>query len=158
MIGAVVFLTVIFGMNRLIVSSVDKMDKASFGQDRKESGGLRARVLIPEDPVKYHILAVRSYDSLVDQGRWDSTVRKSFEQSGAINHIKQSGAFNGRKKTPQEFRRQLQTIEKQIKSYEAIVKRSPQDLESAQALHNLYMIRATLLSLEDTVVQERKKK
>ena len=85
---------------------------------------------------------------------WDSNTKIILEGTDVIERLDEADAFKGNKKTSGQFQRQLKRIDGRIREYKLKVQSDPGDDYARQKLQSLYMLRATVGSLEKAVVKE----
>ena len=91
---------------------------------------------------------------LGNQHYWDSNTKMILKGTDVMERMDEANVFAGNKKTPEQFKRQLQRIDGRIREYQMKVQNNPADDHARQKLQNLYMLRATVSGLEKVVVKK----
>lgn len=111
--------------------------------------------LRPDNPIRYNIVEQKRYVPH-NQQQWDEYMKKALQETQALKQIKTAGASSNLKKSKADIQRQRQNIARLITVYETILRASPGDTESQQRLQELYMLRATLDTLQNKIVTDKK--
>ncbi|MCK5180421.1 MAG: hypothetical protein KAR32_12905 [Candidatus Omnitrophica bacterium] len=106
------------------------------------------------DPEEYNIRAQERDLLFSNQYRWNSVMKSAVKESDIIERMSDGDAFKGIKKTPEQFRDQLERIEGRICEYEQKVHADPGDDHARQKLQGLYMLKATVKGLKKAVVEK----
>ncbi|MCK5014307.1 MAG: hypothetical protein KAS66_10850 [Candidatus Omnitrophica bacterium] len=153
---------------RAINISVDRQLKIQIPEKRKPlSARLPVKPVIVEqikekvlpeiifsDPEEYNIKTQERGALLQNQRRWNSSMRKTVREADIIDRMSEGDAFKGIKKTPEQFRQQLERIEGRIREYEKRVQNDPGDDAARKKLQGLYMLKATVKGLKKAVVEK----
>ena len=131
--------------------STDLPVKSPVVEQVKEDIPLSIRSSGPEE---YNIKAQEQNILLQNQRRWNSSMRKTMRESNIIDRMSEGEAFKGIKKTPEQFRQQLDRIERRIREYEQKARKDPSDDYARQKLQGLYMLKATVKGLKKAVVEK----
>ena len=89
-----------------------------------------------------------------NQYYWDSNTSAILEGTDVMQRMEEEGAFDGNKKTSEQFQRQIDLIDGRIHEYERKVQNDPGDDEARQKLQSLYMLRSTVGGMEEAVVEK----
>lgn len=108
--------------------------------------------LTASDLTPYQIRPQRRSNLFKDQQYWDVTTQKALEQSESLRSDLAQGIRKGASLTPSDYKEQLKRLEQRIKEYKQEVDRNPGDMVAQQKLQNLYMLKATVKALKDTVI------
>ena len=106
------------------------------------------------DPEAYNIKGQERDLLFSNQHRWNSVMKSAVKESDIIDRMSEGDAFKGIKKTPEQFRDQLERIEGRIREYEKKVQADPGDDHARQKLQGLYMIKATVKGLKKAVMEK----
>ncbi|MBN1870051.1 MAG: hypothetical protein JW847_05710 [Candidatus Omnitrophica bacterium] len=89
-----------------------------------------------------------------NQYYWDANTKAILDKTDILERMDETGVFEGNMRTPEQFKLQIQRIDERIREYEQRVQNDPGDDSAHQKLRNLYMLRATVSGLEETVVEK----
>jgi hypothetical protein len=106
------------------------------------------------DPEEYNIKTQEQSVLPQNQRRWNSSTRKTVRDADIIDRMSEVDAFKGIKKTPEQFRKQLERIEGRIREYEQKAQDDPGNDAVRQKLQGLYMLKATVKGLKKAVVEK----
>ncbi len=108
-----------------------------------------------ENALAPYAIKVQKQSALLEnQYYWDSNTKMILGGTDIIGRMDASGAFKGNKKTSIQFQKQIERIDGRIEEYRVKVENDPGDDAARQKLQSLYMLRATVGSLEGVVVKE----
>lgn len=161
----IIFIFVVIGINRLIYFSL-KDENTSLPESKV---GLKPAQLVKsvsktsvkrsvasQDPRRYGIVVQKEYRLSPGQAEWDNNLKMALGSKRTLDSLSRQNAFEGLNKTPKEFERQLQKINERIKTYEGLAHKDPSDEDVNQKLQALYMLKSTLVTLQDKVVIKTK--
>ena len=159
-IVGLIFLVVSLPLNRLIGKSLDstlqaphKTQAISFHTDQPPQK-IALKPPQQQNPSKLGIIAKPENDKLKLQAEWDQNMKKILVQSKALDDLEKRDALDEIRKTPQEFKNRLKLINDRIRRYEKAKQANPSDEDAQRNLENLYMLRATLLALEEKIIKK----
>ena len=129
-----------FFVNRWIMSSVERLGSL----DKMPSTVFEPRAaqhsLTPDDLKKFHILSSGKHDLTLTQKDWDSRMARIMQNSSPDVKMKEGA---------RDISRKLKVIDRQIKYYEQLAKTKSADFKARENLQTLYMLRATLLAVQN---------
>jgi len=116
------------------------------------------RTLSSTDLTPYQIIPQRKSRLFKNQQYWDVLTKRALEQSSAKSRIQEGEIFKGITKTPKEFKQQIRLIDSRIKAYKIKIRVDSNDDYARRKLQDLYMLKATVRALRETLVLKKFKK
>ena len=163
-------LLVIFILLLVITSRINRLINSKIAQPPASETGVKENAnfapdvstipnnpLTPDDPAKYGIVVQKQEDLPRNQTQWDLHMKKVLVQSKALESMEGKKAFDGVKKTPQEFQQRVQLIDERIKNYEKMVQDDPSNESAQEKLQTLYMLKSTLTVMQDKIIADGKR-
>jgi cell division protein FtsB len=124
--------------------------KATRAEELKEEKKIAEANALAPDTIKVQKQSVL----LENQYYWDTNTEAILEGTDVIERMEEAGIFDGNKMTPEQYQQQVARIDGRIREYEQRVQADPGDDEAHQKLQSLYMLKASLGGLEETVVEK----
>ena len=129
-------------------AKVEELKKTRKEELQEEKKIVDAHALTPQT------IKVQKQSVLLENQRyWDLNTRAVLEQTDVIERLEEAEAFKGDQMTPEQFRRQIQQLDRRISEYEQKVHHDPGDDFAHQKLRSLYMLKATVSAMEETVTK-----
>ena len=132
---------------------LEKAAQARLDQAEKQKWTLNSTDLTP-----YQIVPQRKSRLFKNQQYWDVLTKRALEQSSAKSRIQEGEIFKGITKTPEEFKQQIRLIDSRIKAYKKKIRVDSNDDYARRKLQDLYMLKATVRALRETLVLKKFKK
>ena len=133
----------------------DELQSEKETQVRLDQAKKQKRTLSSTDLTPYQIVPQRKSRLFKNQQYWDVLTKKALEQSNAKSRIQEGEIFKGITKTPEEFKQQIRLIDSRIKAYKKRIRSDSNDDYARRKLQDLYMLKATVRALKETLVEVR---
>jgi len=88
--------------------------------------------------------------------QWEAYVKRTLDETHVLDAQESEKAFVGIKKTPQEFQKRLKDLNRRIQYYEDLKRKDLNNEDIQKKLENLYILKSTLLALENKIITPSK--
>ncbi len=109
--------------------------------------------LSPDQPSRYDIVEQDEKDVPQDRGQWDYMIKKTFQDAGLEDRLKEDRQYRSLVTTYEEYQKRLAGVDSLIRINEEKLRADPGNATVRQQLEELNKLRSALLETEQYLVE-----